>query len=39
LCMHARKTAKGFYEKLGYAVTGDEFMEVTIPHYIMEKAL
>jgi predicted GNAT family N-acyltransferase len=39
LCMHARKTARGFYEKLGYAVTGDEFMEVTIPHYIMEKAL
>ena len=39
LCMHARKTATGFYEKLGYAVSGDEFMEVTIPHYIMEKAL
>ena len=39
LCMHARKTAAGFYEKLGYAVAGDEFMEVTIPHYIMEKAL
>jgi N-acetylglutamate synthase-like GNAT family acetyltransferase len=39
LCMHARKTATGFYEKLGYAVAGAEFMEVTIPHYIMEKAL
>jgi predicted GNAT family N-acyltransferase len=39
LCMHARKTAAGFYEKLGYAVAGDEFMEVTIPHYIMEKTL
>ena len=39
LCMHARKTARGFYEKLGYTVTGDEFMEVTIPHYTMEKAL
>lgn len=39
LCMHARTTARGFYEKLGYAVTGDEFLEVTIPHYIMEKAL
>jgi predicted GNAT family N-acyltransferase len=33
------KRPSGFYEKLGYAVTGDEFMEVTIPHYIMEKAL
>ena len=39
LCMHARKTATGFYKKLGYSIAGDEFMEVTIPHYIMEKAL
>jgi predicted GNAT family N-acyltransferase len=39
LCMHARKTALGFYEKLGYSVSGEEFIEVTIPHYIMEKAL
>ena len=39
LCMHARKTAQGFYEKLGYKVSGEEFIEVTIPHYIMEKAL
>lgn len=39
LCMHARKTAIGFYQKLGYSITGDEFTEVTIPHYIMEKAL
>ena len=39
LCMHARTTAIGFYQKLGYSTTGDEFIEVTIPHYIMEKAL
>ena len=39
LTMHARKTALGFYEKLGYKVTGDEFLEVTIPHYMMEKKL
>jgi predicted GNAT family N-acyltransferase len=39
LSMHARKTAAGFYEKLGYHKTGDEFFEVTIPHYIMEKEL
>jgi N-acetylglutamate synthase-like GNAT family acetyltransferase len=39
LCMHARKTALGFYEKLGYTTTGEEFIEITIPHYIMEKAL
>lgn len=39
LCMHARKTAVGFYQKLGYVITGGEFVEVTIPHYIMEKVL
>ncbi len=39
LTMHARKVAMGFYEKQGYKVVGDEFMEVTIPHYIMEKKL
>ena len=39
LVMHARKTAAGFYEKLGYKVSGDEFVEVTIEHYIMEKLL
>ena len=39
LCMHARKTALGFYEKLGYHVSGQEFIELTIPHYIMEKPL
>ena len=39
LTMHARKTAAGFYEKLGYKLTGEEFTEVTIPHYIMEKRL
>ena len=37
--MHARATALGFYEKMGYKVCGPEFVEVTIPHYIMEKAL
>jgi predicted GNAT family N-acyltransferase len=39
LCMHARSTAVGFYQKLGYRITGDEFTEVTIPHYVMEKDL
>ena len=39
IMMHARKTAVGFYEKSGYAVAGDEFLEVTIPHYAMEKML
>ena len=39
IIMHARKTAAGFYEKLDYKVTGMEFFEVTIPHYVMEKVL
>lgn len=37
IIMHARKTATGFYEKLGYKITSKEFEEVTIPHYVMEK--
>ena len=37
--MHARKTAIGFYEKLGYTVMGNEFLEVSIPHFLMEKKL
>jgi GNAT superfamily N-acetyltransferase len=39
ICMHARKSAMGFYEKLGYQTIGNEFVEVTIPHYKMEKKL
>jgi predicted GNAT family N-acyltransferase len=39
LTMHARKSAVGFYEKLGYNICSDEFNEVTIPHYVMEKDL
>ena len=37
--MHARKTATGFYEKLGYKISGNEFKEITIPHFVMEKKL
>ncbi|HWR33583.1 MAG TPA: GNAT family N-acetyltransferase [Chitinophagaceae bacterium] len=39
LSMHARKNAVGFYEKMGYKVASEEFTEVTIPHYVMEKKL
>jgi len=39
MSMHARKSAIGFYEKLGYRVDGDEFQEVTIPHFVMLKTL
>ncbi len=37
--MHARLNAVGFYEKVGYKIKGEQFIEVTIPHYVMEKAL
>ena len=39
LTMHARKDAQGFYEKMGYRVSGNEFSEITIPHLVMEKKL
>lgn len=39
LMMHARVTAIGFYEKFGYIATGDQFMEVGVPHLVMEKML
>jgi predicted GNAT family N-acyltransferase len=39
ITMHARKNALGFYEKMGYKKKGEEFEEITIPHYVMEKAL
>ena len=39
ITMHARDTAIGFYEKYGYKVKGEKFMEINIPHHIMEKKL
>lgn len=37
--LHSRKTALGFYEKLGYILEGEEFIEVTIPHFQVRKKL
>ncbi len=39
ITMHARKPAIGFYEKMGYTTMGEEFLELSIPHYNMEKKL
>ncbi|MEO6490391.1 MAG: GNAT family N-acetyltransferase [Ferruginibacter sp.] len=39
LVMHARDTAVSFYEKFGYKAKGEPFMEVGIPHHVMEKRL
>lgn len=37
--MHARKNVVGFYERMDYKVIGNEFIEITIPHFTMEKKL
>ena len=39
MTLHARTTAVPFYEKLGYERVGEEFVEVTIPHWSMQKSL
>lgn len=39
MLLHARKSAVVFYKKMGYAVVGDEFLEINIPHYNMRKWL
>ena len=37
--LHARRTAVGFYERLGYSVCGPEFSEVGLPHLPMQRQL
>ncbi len=39
IIMHARKNTVGFYQKMGYNVVSDEFIEIGIPHHVMEKEL
>ncbi len=39
IVMHARETALGFYETLGYRREGERFLEVGIPHIVMRKRL
>jgi predicted GNAT family N-acyltransferase len=39
IVLHARETARGFYEKLGYDTEGDSFTEVGLPHLAMRKKL
>ena len=39
IMMHARDSAIGFYEKFGYTVKGEPFIEVNVPHHVMEKLL
>ena len=37
--LHARTSAQRFYEKQGYHVASNEFMEVTLPHRTLKKVL
>ncbi len=37
LTLHAQKTAIGFYEKLGFSIVSDEFLEEGVVHVTMEK--
>jgi N-acetylglutamate synthase-like GNAT family acetyltransferase len=39
IMMHARKNTTHFFEKLGYKIASPEFIEITIPHHVMEKEL
>jgi len=37
--LHARETALGFYERLGFVGEGARFLEVSIPHQVMWKRI
>lgn len=39
IVLHARKVAVGFYRKYDYKIVGEEFTEVGIPHFEMEKRI
>ena len=37
--LHAQLTARGFYERAGYAAVGDVYQEAGIAHVTMRRAL
>lgn len=39
ITLHARAEATSFYARLGYAVAGEPFIEVSLPHVQMVKSL
>ncbi len=39
IIMHSRLSSIPFFEKLGYSVVGEPFIELTIQHVVMEKEL
>ncbi|MBU3713991.1 MAG: GNAT family N-acetyltransferase [Ferruginibacter sp.] len=39
IILHARKPSVGFYEKFGFEQNGEEFIELNLPHVLMEKKI
>jgi len=39
LVLNARASAVGFYERLGYKIDGEEFLDLTVPHVRMSKSV
>ncbi|GAB3365015.1 GNAT family N-acetyltransferase [Arachidicoccus ginsenosidivorans] len=39
MMLHARNSAVGFYQKLGFQIFGAPFTEISLPHRLMEKRL
>ena len=39
IVLHARETAAGFYLKCSYSQVGETFIEIGIPHVLMEKKM
>lgn len=39
IVLNSRKTALGFYEMLGYEKISNEFLEINIPHFKLQKKL
>ncbi|MBT3168876.1 MAG: GNAT family N-acetyltransferase [Candidatus Cloacimonetes bacterium] len=37
MILHSRKIALKFYQRLSYNIIGNEFLEINIPHFKMEK--
>jgi predicted GNAT family N-acyltransferase len=39
IILHARKNAIPFYKQFGFTVIGDEYLEVGLPHFSMQKSI
>lgn len=39
IAMHARSTSTGFYERMGYKISGGTFVKLSISHVLMKKRI